>query len=158
MIMYYVEVVPTDIETFASHVKTYQYSVKENVRKIGKFNEKLFYDFFYHKYLFFRSRSWIAWNARNLSQIRHECIKSSSAVGSREYRQIIDSLMLGHRRNNCNLGIHQQRPSKDLGGLSAYIRTASLRNESRKAAFVARSTKDGQHLRRSHEIQQRISQ
>lgn len=34
MIMYYIEVVPTDIETFASHIKTYQYSVKENVRKI----------------------------------------------------------------------------------------------------------------------------
>lgn len=32
--MYYVEVVPTDIETFASHIKTYQYSVKENIRKI----------------------------------------------------------------------------------------------------------------------------
>lgn len=37
MIMYYVEVVPTDIETFASHIKTYQYSVKENVRKIGEY-------------------------------------------------------------------------------------------------------------------------
>lgn len=36
MIMYYVEVVPTDIETFASHIKTYQYSVKENVRIIGE--------------------------------------------------------------------------------------------------------------------------
>lgn len=36
MIMYYVEVVPTDIETFASHIKTYQYSVKENIRKIGE--------------------------------------------------------------------------------------------------------------------------
>lgn len=35
MIMYYVEVVPTDIETSFSHVKTYQYSVKENVRLIG---------------------------------------------------------------------------------------------------------------------------
>lgn len=35
MIMYYVEVVPTDIETFASHVKAYQYSVKENIRTIG---------------------------------------------------------------------------------------------------------------------------
>lgn len=34
MIMYYIEVVPTDIETFASHIKTYQYSVKENVRRI----------------------------------------------------------------------------------------------------------------------------
>jgi hypothetical protein len=34
--MYYIEVVPTDIETFASHLKTYQYSVKENVRKIGE--------------------------------------------------------------------------------------------------------------------------
>lgn len=34
--MYYIEVVPTDIETFASHIKTYQYSVKENVRAISK--------------------------------------------------------------------------------------------------------------------------
>lgn len=37
MIMYYVEIVPTDIETFASHIKTYQYSVKENTRIISKF-------------------------------------------------------------------------------------------------------------------------
>lgn len=36
LIMYYIEVVPTDIETFASHIKTYQYSVKENVRTISK--------------------------------------------------------------------------------------------------------------------------
>lgn len=34
--MYYIEVVPTDIETFASHIKTYQYSVKENIRAISK--------------------------------------------------------------------------------------------------------------------------
>ncbi|KAL7018189.1 hypothetical protein ACKWTF_010662 [Chironomus riparius] len=34
MIMYYIEIVPTDIETFVSHVKTYQYSVKENTRLI----------------------------------------------------------------------------------------------------------------------------
>jgi hypothetical protein len=33
--MYYIEIVPTDIETFVSHVKTYQYSVKENTRTIG---------------------------------------------------------------------------------------------------------------------------
>lgn len=39
MVMYYVEVVPTDIETFASHIKTYQYSVKENVRIIGKLRQ-----------------------------------------------------------------------------------------------------------------------
>lgn len=36
MIMYYIEIVPTDIETFVSHVKTFQYSVKENIRTIGK--------------------------------------------------------------------------------------------------------------------------
>lgn len=34
--MYYIEVVPTDIETFTSHIKTFQYSVKENVRAISK--------------------------------------------------------------------------------------------------------------------------
>ncbi|KAG5672175.1 hypothetical protein PVAND_002325 [Polypedilum vanderplanki] len=34
MIMYFIEIVPTDIETFVSHVKTYQYSVKENIRTI----------------------------------------------------------------------------------------------------------------------------
>lgn len=37
MVMYYVEIVPTDIETFVSHVKTFQYSVRENVRIIGKY-------------------------------------------------------------------------------------------------------------------------
>lgn len=36
MVMYYVEIVPTDIETFVSHVKAYQYSVRENVRVIGE--------------------------------------------------------------------------------------------------------------------------
>lgn len=45
MIMYYVEVVPTDIETFASHVKTYQYSVKENIRAISKFIYRLCWAF-----------------------------------------------------------------------------------------------------------------
>jgi len=35
LIMYFIEIVPTDIETFASHIKTYQYSVKENVRAIN---------------------------------------------------------------------------------------------------------------------------
>lgn len=40
--MYYVEIVPTDIETFVSHVKTYQYSVRENVRLIGEDNENIF--------------------------------------------------------------------------------------------------------------------
>lgn len=39
MIMYYIEIVPTDIETFVSHVKTYQYSVKENTRIIGTAND-----------------------------------------------------------------------------------------------------------------------
>ena len=34
--MYYIEVVPTDIQTFLSHVKTFQYSVKENKRVIGE--------------------------------------------------------------------------------------------------------------------------
>jgi endoplasmic reticulum-Golgi intermediate compartment protein 2 len=32
---YYIEVVPTDIQTFISHVKTFQYSVKENSRPIN---------------------------------------------------------------------------------------------------------------------------
>lgn len=40
--MYYIEVVPTDIETFASHIKTFQYSVKENVRAISK-NKKFYF-------------------------------------------------------------------------------------------------------------------
>ncbi|CRL08125.1 CLUMA_CG020985, isoform A, partial [Clunio marinus] len=34
LIIYYIEVVPTDIETFRSHIKAYQYSVKENIRHI----------------------------------------------------------------------------------------------------------------------------
>lgn len=33
--LYYLEVVPTDIQTFYSHVKTYQYSVKETIRIIN---------------------------------------------------------------------------------------------------------------------------
>lgn len=81
MIMYYVEVVPTDIETFASHIKTYQYSVKENVRKIGEYlrscNQHPI-----HNVKSFRSRSWLTWNARNLSQIRHERAEGSSAIGA----------------------------------------------------------------------------
>ncbi|XP_031637367.1 endoplasmic reticulum-Golgi intermediate compartment protein 2 [Contarinia nasturtii] len=32
---YFIEVVPTDIYSFMSHVKTYQYSVKENIRPIN---------------------------------------------------------------------------------------------------------------------------
>lgn len=42
MVMYYVEIVPTDIEKFVSHVKTYQYSVRENVRLIGEDMETFF--------------------------------------------------------------------------------------------------------------------
>lgn len=34
---YFIEVVPTDIYSFMSHVKTFQYSVKENIRPIGMF-------------------------------------------------------------------------------------------------------------------------
>lgn len=36
MVLYYLEVVPTTIETFMTFIKTYQYSVKENVRVIGE--------------------------------------------------------------------------------------------------------------------------
>lgn len=36
MAQYFIEVVPTDIETFMSHIKTFQYSVKENIRPIGE--------------------------------------------------------------------------------------------------------------------------
>lgn len=32
---YFIEVVPTDIQTFMSQINTYQYSVKENIRPIG---------------------------------------------------------------------------------------------------------------------------
>lgn len=35
MAQYFIEVVPTDIYTFMSHIKTYQYSVKENTRPIS---------------------------------------------------------------------------------------------------------------------------
>lgn len=31
---YFIEVVPTDVETFFSQAKTYQYSVKDNIRII----------------------------------------------------------------------------------------------------------------------------
>ncbi|XP_037033369.1 endoplasmic reticulum-Golgi intermediate compartment protein 2 isoform X1 [Bradysia coprophila] len=34
MAQYFIEVVPTDIETFMSRIKTFQYSVKENIRPI----------------------------------------------------------------------------------------------------------------------------
>lgn len=37
MAQYFIEVVPTDIYTFMSHIKTYQYSVKENTRPISEF-------------------------------------------------------------------------------------------------------------------------
>lgn len=37
MMQYFIEVVPTDVELFMSHIKTFQYSVKENARPIGKF-------------------------------------------------------------------------------------------------------------------------
>lgn len=33
---YFIEVVPTDIYSFLSHIKTFQYSVKENIRPIGE--------------------------------------------------------------------------------------------------------------------------
>lgn len=36
MVLYYLEIVPTTIETFLTFIKSYQYSVKENVRTIGK--------------------------------------------------------------------------------------------------------------------------
>lgn len=36
MAQYFIEVVPTDIYTFLSHFKTFQYSVKENIRPISK--------------------------------------------------------------------------------------------------------------------------
>jgi len=36
MMQYFIEVVPTDVQTFMSTVKTFQYSVKENSRPIGK--------------------------------------------------------------------------------------------------------------------------
>lgn len=35
MAQYFIEVVPTDIFAFLSEFKTYQYSVKENVRPIS---------------------------------------------------------------------------------------------------------------------------
>jgi len=35
MAQYFIEVVPTDVETFMTNVKTFQYSVKENIRPIG---------------------------------------------------------------------------------------------------------------------------
>lgn len=47
---YFIEVVPTDIETFMSQINTYQYSVKENIRPIGKF---LCIEFFSSFYLFY---------------------------------------------------------------------------------------------------------
>lgn len=36
MAQYFIEVVPTEIYSFMSHIKTFQYSVKENVRPISK--------------------------------------------------------------------------------------------------------------------------
>lgn len=36
MAQYFIEVVPTDVESFMSNVKTFQYSVKENIRPIGE--------------------------------------------------------------------------------------------------------------------------
>lgn len=44
MAQYFIEVVPTDVETFMSNVKTFQYSVKENIRPIGKLMCLLFHD------------------------------------------------------------------------------------------------------------------
>lgn len=35
MAQYFIEVVPTDIYSFLSHIKTYQYTVKENIRPIS---------------------------------------------------------------------------------------------------------------------------
>lgn len=37
MAQYFIEVVPTDVESFLSRVKTFQYSVKENIRPVSKF-------------------------------------------------------------------------------------------------------------------------
>lgn len=35
---YFIEVVPTDVQTFMSQINTFQYSVKENIRPIGMFS------------------------------------------------------------------------------------------------------------------------
>lgn len=36
MMQYFIEVVPTDVHTLLSSIKTFQYSVKENARPISK--------------------------------------------------------------------------------------------------------------------------
>lgn len=36
MAQYFIDVVPTDVQSFMSNIKTFQYSVKENIRPIGK--------------------------------------------------------------------------------------------------------------------------
>lgn len=51
MAQYFIEVVPTDIHSFMSHIKTFQYSVKENVRPISTFF--IFYLFVSTLYTYF---------------------------------------------------------------------------------------------------------
>lgn len=36
MMQYFIEVVPTDVQKFYSHSKTYQYTVRENLQLIGE--------------------------------------------------------------------------------------------------------------------------
>lgn len=46
LMQYFIEVVPTDVQTFMSNVKTFQYSVRENSRTVGKYT--FFICYFYY--------------------------------------------------------------------------------------------------------------
>lgn len=99
MAQYFIEVVPTDIYTFMSHINTFQYSVKENVRPISMRCHSLliswkvdWLDFvFFFLTLHHRSQQRFTRRTRSILQVRHVSIESDCQTGSGEFRTICDT-------------------------------------------------------------------
>ena len=94
---YFVQIVPTDIQTLIGRWPAFQYSVKEQAREVGNYAMgssgipgKLFCKCFmcptYNSYFKTKNallKTFLYISFRNLFQIRHLCIQSHSQSGSR---------------------------------------------------------------------------
>lgn len=110
MAQYFIEVVPTDIYSFLSHIKAFQYSVKENVRPISTLFAdfgifvRIFTDYFVH---FHRSSQRFARCTRTVFQIRHVRIESHRETGSREFRSFFGSHQFSGGRHYRDFGLFE---------------------------------------------------
>lgn len=125
-VQYFLKVVPTEIRQTFSTINTFQYSVTENVRKLG---ESLLIDGNYNSNNFpfsFRFREELVRLAGNLFQVRLVGAEDSRGQRSGSPGHVCHPSVLHHFGDYCNIGCDKLPPGCHPAATVAYVCSAAV--------------------------------